>query len=97
MSIQDLKNAMELLEKYEWPGNVRELQNIIERAVALCSETVIETNDIAEKVRNFISRPPESVMELTEEGIDLEDQTERIEKSLISLSPSLLSNPSLTA
>jgi two-component system response regulator PilR (NtrC family) len=76
--------AMEILEKYDWPGNVRELQNMIERAVALCAGTVIEPTDIAEKVRNFIGGPSESVMELSEEGIDLEEQTERIERALIS-------------
>ena len=30
--------AVEHLLLYDWPGNVRELQNVIERAVALCSE-----------------------------------------------------------
>jgi len=75
--------AMELMEKYEWPGNVRELQNVIERAVALCSGTVIEPNDIPEKVRNFIAGPADNVVELAPEGVDLEEQTERIERSLI--------------
>jgi transcriptional regulator with GAF, ATPase, and Fis domain len=28
---------MELLRAYDWPGSVRELQNVIERAVVLCS------------------------------------------------------------
>ena len=29
---------MKTLENHSWPGNVRELQNVIERAVILCSE-----------------------------------------------------------
>ena len=29
---------METLMDHSWPGNVRELQNVIERAVILCSE-----------------------------------------------------------
>jgi two-component system response regulator HydG/two-component system response regulator AtoC len=30
-------NVMEILQNYEWPGNVRELENVVERAVILCS------------------------------------------------------------
>jgi two-component system response regulator AtoC len=30
-------DVMEILQNYEWPGNVRELENVVERAVILCS------------------------------------------------------------
>jgi len=75
--------VMELMEKYDWPGNVRELLNVIERAVALCAGTVIELNDISEKVRNLVSRPSERVAELAPTGTSLEEETERLERSLI--------------
>jgi DNA-binding NtrC family response regulator len=29
--------ALDLLMEYDWPGNVRELENVIERAVVLCT------------------------------------------------------------
>jgi DNA-binding NtrC family response regulator len=32
------KDCMKALLAHTWPGNVRELQNVIERAVILCSE-----------------------------------------------------------
>jgi two-component system, NtrC family, response regulator AtoC len=32
------QNCMGALKRHSWPGNVRELQNVIERAVILCSE-----------------------------------------------------------
>src|SRR5437867_10179371 len=32
------QSCMKALEHHSWPGNVRELQNVIERAVILCSE-----------------------------------------------------------
>ena len=32
------QNCMAVLKRHSWPGNVRELQNVIERAVILCSE-----------------------------------------------------------
>ncbi len=30
-------DVIEILQNYEWPGNVRELENVVERAVILCS------------------------------------------------------------
>ena len=34
--------AMEVLIRYSWPGNIRELQNVIERAVLLSSDSVLQ-------------------------------------------------------
>jgi DNA-binding NtrC family response regulator len=42
---------------FHWPGNVRELENIIERAVALSSGTVIDVADI----RLDVARPVATV------------------------------------
>ena len=33
---------MEALQRYPWPGNVRELRNVIERAVIVSSEEVLQ-------------------------------------------------------
>ena len=38
--------AIEALEAYDFPGNVRELQNIIERAVALSMDSIIQLADL---------------------------------------------------
>jgi DNA-binding NtrC family response regulator len=38
--------ALKLLMDFHWPGNVRELENIIERAMALSTGTVIDVADI---------------------------------------------------
>jgi two-component system response regulator PilR (NtrC family) len=39
-------SALKALQQYDFPGNVRELENIIERALALCSDGVIEPTDL---------------------------------------------------
>ena len=41
---------MQALVNYDWPGNVRELENMIERAVALCEEDLIERTDLPDKL-----------------------------------------------
>jgi transcriptional regulator of acetoin/glycerol metabolism len=37
---------MDALVAYNWPGNVRELQNVIERAVILCSGDSLIVEDV---------------------------------------------------
>jgi len=38
--------ALKLLVQYPWPGNVRELENVMERAVILCSNSLITPEDL---------------------------------------------------
>ena len=40
------ENAMLALRRYDFPGNVRELENILERALALCSNNTILESDL---------------------------------------------------
>jgi two-component system response regulator GlrR len=40
-------DAMERLLLYEWPGNVRELENLVERAVVLAQDALIQGSDLA--------------------------------------------------
>jgi len=52
-------DAMRMLEVYDWPGNVRELQNVISRAVALCSGDTITPADLPDRLRGQAGvRPP---------------------------------------
>jgi transcriptional regulator with PAS, ATPase and Fis domain len=49
-SVKILREAMQALVNYDWPGNVRELENMIERAVALCEEDLIDRTDLPDKL-----------------------------------------------
>ena len=51
--------AMEHLLLHNWPGNVRELQNVIERAVALCSTSQIQLEDLPKPLQKGIPKPKE--------------------------------------
>ena len=39
-------NAIKVLLEYKWPGNVRELENVMQRALVLCSNSKISELDI---------------------------------------------------
>ena len=43
--------AMKLLMDYDWPGNVRELENVVERAVVLSNQDVVDVDLLPENVR----------------------------------------------
>jgi len=47
------QRAMALLSNYAFPGNVRELENILERAVAVCSGNVVRVCDLPPDLIEF--------------------------------------------
>jgi two-component system NtrC family response regulator len=60
------------LFNYNWPGNVRELENIIERAVGLCTGEVITMEDLPEYLTQTLPLSqtlPEALEELEEKLI----------------------------
>ena len=75
-------DAMRLMRIYHWPGNVRELQNTIERAVALCHGTVVQSEDLPHRMREQgpPSTPEDATPAFPEEGVNLDAQLASFEK-----------------
>jgi two-component system, NtrC family, response regulator PilR len=76
-------DALQTLETYAFPGNVRELENVLERAVTLCTGGLITADNI--KVRANV-RPPEMQVAATAPAAGsgaLGDQLEDIERDAI--------------
>ncbi len=75
--IELTSQAWEALYTHSWPGNVRELENVIERAVVLNSEGLIDLKDLPAEfnkakgdldIDRFI--PPEALLQSTLEEIE---------------------------
>jgi|JI9StandDraft_2_1071091.scaffolds.fasta_scaffold13006_3 Nif-specific regulatory protein len=49
------REVQKLLALYPWPGNVRELENIIERAVVMTQNTMLDENDFSEITEKLAS------------------------------------------
>ena len=45
--------TMDILTNYEFPGNIRELENIIERAVALCQDSLISPKHLPQELEQY--------------------------------------------
>ena len=67
-------DALKSLKNYPFPGNVRELENILERATALCEDSLVTINDL---------QLPDTRISSHETQTDLISLTETIEKEQI--------------
>src|SRR5215468_1489842 len=72
--------ARRLLEDYSYPGNIRQLESALERAILLCENDTITTEDLPPEMTSG-SRPTASgdIFKLPAEGVNFED----VERSLI--------------
>jgi two-component system response regulator PilR (NtrC family) len=80
------EGALQMLQGYAFPGNVRELENVLERALTLCTGGVISPAHI--KLRTDASMltggaPPAAAPAPVAVGAALGDQLEHIERDAI--------------
>jgi|BarGraIncu01122A_1022018.scaffolds.fasta_scaffold02084_5 two-component system, NtrC family, response regulator PilR len=73
--------AMELLMEYAFPGNIRELENIIERGVAMETSNIILPENLV--ISANAATVPNFDIEITDKGIDLNAEMEKIERIII--------------
>ncbi|MDD5723996.1 MAG: sigma-54 dependent transcriptional regulator [Syntrophales bacterium] len=75
--------ALSLLVEYPFPGNVRELENIIERSVALETTNIILPENLEMGAVGGEAFPATDDIEMSEEGIDLNEEVAKFERELI--------------
>jgi PAS domain S-box-containing protein len=69
-------DAMEVLLNYDYPGNIRELENIIEHALIVCQDKIIERNHLPLALQGGISPPlPEEEKRPFEKEIEFSEKT----------------------
>ncbi|OGP62830.1 MAG: Fis family transcriptional regulator [Deltaproteobacteria bacterium RBG_13_49_15] len=85
------QEVIRLFYNYRWPGNVRELENVIERAMILCPDSVIHVSDLPKDfIDNFAS--VNSFIEGIPEDAKLEETIDLIEKKMIERALKLTNN-----
>jgi len=70
------REAMEILCNYDWPGNIRELANVVERAVILTKDIVIEMEYLPPDLRGEFE--PQLIMD-----VSFEEALNNFKKNLI--------------
>lgn len=75
--------AMQALENYAFPGNVRELENMVERAVALASGSVIGVGDLPQNVVGAVPMGSGGLLVLPAQGCDLDSVLGEVERRLL--------------
>ncbi|MBW1813545.1 MAG: sigma 54-interacting transcriptional regulator [Deltaproteobacteria bacterium] len=65
------ESAMEILLNYTYPGNIRELENILEHALIVCKDEIIQPEHLPIPVQNYFPPPKDDSppIQIFEEGL----------------------------
>ena len=78
------QEAMRRLMAHDWPGNIRQLENIVERALALTpGRRQIEVSDLPTELQTHIENTSPIDVVLPEDGMDLQQYVQEVERQLI--------------
>ena len=72
--------ALAILERYHWPGNIRELENVLERAIVLGAGDMLGADSLPESVRRERPTRGPELVDIPEEGLDLEATLDDLER-----------------
>lgn len=79
--------VMLLFQKYNYPGNVRELENLVERLIILSEGQEIKKMDVQPFLQGLsdqeVKKGHAIPVSLPEQGLDIEETLENLEKSLL--------------
>ncbi|MBT8341777.1 MAG: sigma-54-dependent Fis family transcriptional regulator [Desulfatitalea sp.] len=77
------KSAKRLLFEYNWPGNVRELENVIERAMVMCSDEIIRVENLPEDFKQNVRKDDALKLDGLSPKATLYETLAHVEKQLI--------------
>ncbi|WP_242868725.1 sigma-54-dependent Fis family transcriptional regulator [Desulfotomaculum copahuensis] len=61
-SIKNISSpAMEILTQYQWPGNIRELANVIEQAINIAENDIIDAGHLPRYLTQSLINPPDEI------------------------------------
>ena len=88
-NIKDISpGAKEILLNYNWPGNVRELKNVIERAIILSFDDLIDQSYLPMELLPDYKKEDDKIIDITlpPDGIDIDKIEEELVRQALSLS-----------